>query len=354
MSARSFFLTVVSAVGATAVLSGCGVGEARVPEEKPEATPIPVSVVPAEIGFVQALYSATATLEADAEAPVVARTGGDITAILIEEGDYVEAGQILARLDGARQRLATVQARANHQKLLQEYKRNLELLDKGLVSAGAFENIKYEVDALEAAYELARLDLSYTEIRAPISGVVSERLVKLGNTVDNNEILFRIADPASLIAALHVPQRELYRFRAGQVAEMSADALPGDIYAARIQRISPTVDADNGTFKVTLEVNEAEHQLMPGMFTRIKIVYDTHDNAVIVPAAAVLNEDSVKSLFVVEDGVARRVDVTTGYASRDRVEIVAGIDENAKVVVIGQNGLKDGARVIEGQADITI
>ncbi len=354
MSARPLFLTIFPTLAATAVLSGCGVGEAKVPEEKAEAAPIAVSVAPAEFGDVRALYGATAALEADAEAPVVARTGGDITAILIEEGDHVKAGQVLARLDGARQRLAAEQARANHRKLLQEYKRNLELRDKGLVSAGAFENIKYEVDALEAAYELARLDLSYTEIRAPISGVVSERLVKLGNTVNSSKVLFRITDPESLIASLHVPQRELYRFRAGQAAEMSADALPGVTYAAQIQRISPTVDAANGTFKVTLEISEAEHQLMPGMFARINIVYDTHDNALTVPAAAVLDEDSARSLFVVEEGVARRIDVITGYVSGDRVEILSGIDENARVVVIGQNGLKDGARVIEDQTDTTI
>ena len=354
MSARALFLSVSATVAATAVLSGCGVGEAKVPEQKPEPVPITVSVAPAEFGDMQALYSATAALEADAEALVVARTGGEITAILIEEGDYVEAGQVLARLDGARQRLAAEQARANHRKLLQEYKRNLELHDKGLVSAGAFENIKYEVDALEAAYELARLDLSYTEIRAPISGVVSERLVKLANTVNSSEVLFRIADPESLVASLYVPQRELNRFRTGQAAEMSADALPGDIYAARVQRISPTVDAEKGTFKVTLEVKESDHPLVPGMFTRINIVYDTHENALTVPAAAVSDEDSVHSLFVVDNGVARRVDVTTGYISRDRVEILSGIDENARVIVIGQNGLKDGARVIEEQSDTTI
>ena len=350
MYARPLFVTALSAAAASVLLSGCGVGEAKVLETAAEVAPIPVAVAEAEIRSIEALYSATTALEADAEAPAVARTQGELIRIYIEEGDYVEAGQILARLDGARQRLAVEQARANRNKVQQEYDRNVELHQRGLVSAGAFENIKYEVDALHAAYELARLDLSYTEIRAPISGVVSERLVKLGNSVTDNNVLFRIADPNTLVAHVYVPQRELHKFQIDQPAILNADALPGDSYAGRILRISPTVDASNGTFKVTLEIAEPQHSLMPGMFTRVGIVYDRHDDALTVPAAAILDEDSVKSLFVVEEGVARRVNVETGFTTGDRIEILSGLDSNAKVVVIGQNGLKDGSRVIEAQA----
>jgi membrane fusion protein (multidrug efflux system) len=252
---------------------------------------------------------------------------------------------VLARLDGDRLRLELQQARANLTKAQQEYRRNTELHEKGLLAAGAFENLKYELDALRAAFELAKLEYSYTEIRAPIDGVVSDRLVKVGNTIAVNTPMFRVTNLDPIVSYLYVPEKEFGKIEHGQPVFISIDALPGQRFRGVVERISPVVDADTGTFKVTVEVDEEDTALKPGMFGRLDIVYDSRPARLLVPRPAVIETETGPAVYVVSDGVVERRDVETGIAWDNRLEIVSGVEESEQVVVVGQSGLRDGARV---------
>jgi membrane fusion protein (multidrug efflux system) len=341
--------TLAAAALASAVLpmlSACGVGEASTAPQaaQPPAT-IPVVTALPERGEAFALHSGTVNLEADSEAAVVAKVGGEIVEILVEEGDRVTAGQLLARLDRERLELEVQQALADLNRLRQEYRRNVLLHERGLVSEGAFENLRFDLQALDASYRLAKLQLDYADVRAPIDGVISERISRVGNMLAPGETLFHISNPGSLVAYLHVPQRDLFHFQVGQPARLSLDALPGEQHLAVIQRISPRVDAETGTFKVTLAVDGAAASLRPGMFARVQIVYDVHANALLVPADAVLSEDAEAAVFVVEAGIARRRPVATGLISDQLVEILEGLDGTEEIIVVGHSAVQDGTPV---------
>lgn len=310
-----------------------------------ETAPVPVEVQPVTRGDVYDVYSGTAALEADEEAVVVAKVSGEVEALLAEEGDTVAEGQVLARLDGDRLRLEMERSRANLKKLEQEYERNVQLYERGLVSSGAFEEVKYELDALRAAYELARLELSYSEIRAPIAGVVSARHIKVGNTIAVGDPVFDITDMDPLLADLFVPEREFRRLRPGQSAELLVDAIPDQSFEANILRVSPVVDPETGTFKVTMAVHAVGNRLKPGMFGRFRIIYDARVDALLVPRIALVENELEKAVFVVEDGVAQRRVVRTGYSRGERVEVLEGLEGDESVITIGQTGLKDGAAV---------
>jgi membrane fusion protein (multidrug efflux system) len=332
------------------VLSACGVGEASVATETPTVVTMPVVTRLPLRGDAYAYHSGTVNLETDSEADVVAKVGGEIVEILVEEGEIVKAGQIVARLDDARLRFLRDQARADLNKLTQEYRRNVQLHERGLVSEGAFENLRYDLEALDAAYKLADLELDYANIRAAIDGVVAEKVGRIGNTVSAGQVVVRISNSGSLLAYLHVPQRDLFQFNAGQTAELSLDALPGETHEARILRINPRVDSETGTVKVTLGVDNLNGNLRPGMFARAKIVYDVHNDAILIPREAVVAEDAQPAVFVVEDGVARLRTVTTGLASGANVEVTSGLEGSEKVVVIGQGSLRDGTPVSDSDA----
>ena len=336
------------------LLAGCGgPGDsdaglaAAAGEEEKEAgkAAIPVEVAAVARDDIYAVYSGTAALEAFAEAEVVAKVGGEIREVVAEEGETVQRGEVLARLDGDRLRLELEQARANLAKAEQEYQRNTELHEKGLLAAGAFENLKFELDALRAAWRLAQLEYSYTEIRAPIDGVVSERLVKVGNTISVNTPMFRVTDLEPIVSYLHVPEKEFGRIEQGQPVFITIDALPGERFRGVVERISPVVDAGTGTFKVTVEVDEEDTALKPGMFGRLDIVYDSRPARLLVPRPAVVETESGPAVYVVSDGVVERRPVQTGIAWQNRMEIVSGVEESEQVVVVGQSGLRDGARV---------
>lgn len=325
-------------------LQACGNGEAKLTEEEDEIPTIPVEVAKVRQGSVTAFYSTTATLEAEREARVVPRLGGTIVELFVEEGDRVEAGQPLARIDDDRYRLTLAQAEANVRRLEQDFRRSQEMQARNLISAEAFERAKFEYEAQRAQFDLAKLELAHTTIKAPIDGTVSERLIKVGNTVNTAEPAFVVTAMDTLIATLHVPERELSRLAAGQPAHLTVDALAGQKFSGRIQRISPVIDPTTGTFRATVEVS-SDGSLKPGMFGRVNIVYDVRENTLLVPVEAVLAEDARTSLFVVVDGAAQRRDVVVGYRNNGSVEIREGVTEGESVVVTGQASLRDKTKV---------
>jgi len=323
-----------------------GTADASAANETEDDSPaIPVETSAATRADIYAMYSGTAPIEADAEAAVIAKVAGEVREILVEEGDDVKSGQLLARLDGDRLRLELMQSEANLRKAQRDYQRNVDLKDRSLISTGDFERIKYEMDALEATYNLAKLELSYTEIRAPIDGVIAERFVKVGNTIAVNAITFQVTSLEPLIAYLHIPEREYRRIARGQTAVIAVDALQGSEFQATVARISPVIDPGTGTFKITVEVSDPTRRLKPGMFGRINIVYDMHPQALQVPRSAIIDEAGETSVFVVEDAKAVRRIITTGYANNGNIEIVAGLTGSEKIVVVGQTGLRDGSKV---------
>lgn len=340
---RSLLIVPALAVFLAACQPGGAGKDAKDDDE--EALPTPVEVALVERGTVVAQYTGTATLEADGEATAFAKVGGEVLELLVREGDAVTDGQPIARIDDRRLRLEVQRSKAQLEKARQEYKRNVELHQRGLLPAGTFEGQKYDLDGLAAAYELARLELSHTTVRAPIAGIVSERLIKAGNTVGSNTGIFRITDMDPLLAYLYVPEQDFRKLRIDQRAALRVDALPGETFVGRIARISPVIDPATGTFKVTVEVSDSEQILMPGMFGRIAVVYDTRENVVLVERAALLDSNLQSSVFVVNGDTAERREVTLGYSNGSRIEVLAGITAGDEVVMVGAGGLKDQAKV---------
>lgn len=338
---------LLSILVATA-LAACGTGEASIAAvDAAEApAPLPVEVVQPHTADIFEVFETSTTIASDAEAPVLARVPGEIVEILVEEGDRVGAGQILARQDGQRLRLQMLRARANLDMTKKEYDRVLRLHERGLVSAAASEGLKFDVDALTASYELMRLNHSYTRIRAPISGVISRRDVQLGTHVEAGAPVFRITETSKLVAYLHIPQVELGRVRTGDEATIRVDAMPGQEFRATLARISPTIDTRNGTFRATVYIENPEGVLAPGMFSRFSIACEKHAAALVVPRHAVIREDDEHVVYVVENGAASRRAVMVGIESGGVIEILEGLDAGDRVAVTGQNSLRDGSKVL--------
>lgn len=313
--------------------------------EEEDAPAIPVEVAQATRSDMVATYTGTAPIEAFEDAVVIAKVGGEVRQIFVEEGDDVVANQLLARLDGDRLRLEARQSEANLQKLKRDYERNTDLRDRGLISDGDFEKIQYEMESLEASHNLARLELSYTEIRAPIDGVISERYIKLGNTIDVNSPAFHVTSLEPLVSYLHVPEREYRRLQPGQTVRIEIDALQSAMFTGTVARISPVVDPDTGTFKITIEVSDASRRLKPGMFGRIGIVSDVHENAMQIPRNAIIEEAGISALFIVEDDKVIERTIQTGYSAGGMVEVLDGLADDETFVVVGQANLKDGTSI---------
>jgi membrane fusion protein (multidrug efflux system) len=330
------------------LVSGCNVGAAKdAVITAPTGSAVrPVEVVTPRKHDIFASYDTTSSITSDADAPVLARVDGEVVEILVEEGDIVTAGQVLARLDGERLRLELQYAQALLSRITREYERNLQLQQKNLVSAAVVEGLRYDLESLKASYALKKLEHSYTTIRAPIAGVVSSRDIKIGQHVDVNGSAFCITDTTRLVAHLKIPQNELGKFAAGHSAEVRVDAMPEQVFAASIARISPTIDATNGTFRATAYVDNQRGLLAPGMFGRFRIAYEHYPDALTIPATAVVIEDNEAVVYVVQDGAAIRRAVTTGIEVNGVIQVTAGLAEDEQIIVSGQSGLRDGSKVL--------
>ena len=349
----------VLALAITLALAGCGGGKpegeagagdaAAATGEDGEAGSPKVEAVPVEVASVarrpiSASYSGTANLEAPGEAQVVAKTSGVMLQLLAEEGDVVKAGQVLARIDPDRPRLEMERARAQVRKLENNYRRAQELAESRLVSAEQADQIRYDLEAARAAYDLAQLELSYTNVVAPISGVIAQRMAKPGNLIQLNSSLFRIVDDSRLEAVLNVPERDLATMKPGLTVHMAVDAMPGRVFAGEIDRVSPVVDAGSGTFRVVTAF-AGRDGLRPGMFGRIQVVYDERADALTVPRAALLEDAGETAVFAVREKKAVRVPIEVGHLSGDLAEVRKGLVEGDQDVTAGKITLRDGADV---------
>ena len=316
----------------------------------------PVEVAQAKKSDISAYYSNTVSLNPKEEASVVAKVRGIITEIRVEEGDFVEEGQVLAVIEDASYRIELARTKAELDRLGNELKRSKELFDRQLVAAETYEEILYRYEVQKANHELAQLNVEYTQIKAPISGTVSERFIKKGNMINVDSPAFQLVQLQELEAMLYVPEHELYKIRAGQAVRLEVDALPGQQFGGKVERISPSIDPNTGTFRVTLSINPkasssvewagmASTQLKPGMFGRVNIKYDTKVNAVMIPKVALVSEDRTQMVYVAVDTMVFKRVVDMGYEEDGWVEITRGLDSSEMVVTVGQTTLSDSARI---------
>ncbi len=264
---------------------------------------------------------------------------------MVEEGDIIKAGQVIARIEDDQYRIEAQRAKATMDRLYNDYQRNKELYEKDLIAAEAYQNSQFEYESQKAAYDLALLNLEHTSIKSPISGIVSERFVKVGNMIGTDQQVFHVTDFSPLQAILHIPEHELSKIKKGQTAELRVDALPNQTFSAKVERISPVVDPETGTFKVTVYVDNSSNTLRPGMFGRVRIVYDTRQNTRMIPKAAVISEDMAQSVYVIKDSLAFRKEIQLGYTNGTNVEVLEGLDDGEIVVTTGQGSLQDSTRV---------
>ncbi|MGD2128898.1 MAG: efflux RND transporter periplasmic adaptor subunit [Lysobacterales bacterium] len=341
-------IALFALLSCTLALQGCmrQASGADVADEDAKEPAIPIEAATVSNGDMAAFYSGTATLEADQQATVVAQISGIVLEISAEEGEFVKAGQVLARVETDRYRLEVDKAEATLKRLETEYARKKELFDKELVSADDYERVRAELQAQKAAYDLAKLDLEYTSIRAPISGYVSERLVRPGNLVSMHQPVYRITSYDPLLAVLHVPERELSVLHKGLDVSMVLDAWPGETFSGELIRISPVVDPATGTFRVTAQLHDRDNMLKPGLFGRVEILYDMRKGVPVIPRSAVVTEDESSHVFVIdENGNALRRDVMLGYERGGMVEVREGVTQGDVVATAGKGNLSDGSHV---------
>lgn len=311
-----------------------------------EKAPVPVSVAAASVGPISSYISATANLVAENDVKIVAEAEGRVARLYVEEGAWVQQGQVLATLVRDDAEIALAKARVRSTNAGVGYTRANEMFSKELMSRSDYDKASLEKQIADQEVAEAEWRLGKTTIRAPFSGRVTERMINVGQHVSPGTVLFGCADFDPLVARIYLAERDVIDLHEGQAVRIRLKSAEEVVFAGRIRQISPVVDTATGTVKVTVEAVRPPDVVRPGGFVAVDIVRETRDKAIRVPREAVVRELRDASVFVVNGGQkALRRSVSTGLEEGDWIEIVSGIRAGERVIVAGQGGLKDGSPI---------
>lgn len=307
-----------------------------------EVPPVPVNVIEASLGTISDLILTTATVEADRDAQIYPRTTAMIEEMRVEEGDYVKRGDVLAVLENDEEEVALVRAEAIREARKQEFERSEAMLNGQLISEVDHEVKEREYIMARADWESAKVTFDKTTIRAPFGGTITERHQNVGNMARPGDALFTLVDLNSLLIYTHLPELEWSHVAVGQQVILETETLPDGTFNGTVHRVSSIINPQNGTFKVTIKIDDPGWRLKPGMFVRVKILADQHVDVLLIPKIALLEDDEV---FTVQDSVATRVALTLGLQDADFTEIRDGLTPGDLVVIAGHRSMKDSTRV---------
>ncbi len=322
--------------------------------QEPEERPTPVLLATVERGTIQGQLRAASTIEAELQVTVHAESVGRITSLTHEEGDTVEAGQVLARIRREAQSLGVERAENSLADAERELARIEALFRQGVASQAELDAVRLRVDTAKLDKRDRRRDLSNTTMVAPFAGVITRRFVDEGAFVSNGAQVFEVTDFSTLVARVYVPERELDRIAVGQPAEVVGKAAKNRQGTGEVRRIAPVVDATTGTVKVTIglpaELAGGTSGFLPGMYAEVTLTTERHENVPLVPKPALVHDEEQTFVFVAEGDRAKRVLIQPGLADDDFVEILGGLEVGARIIVAGQTGLKDGGLILEVDA----
>ena len=358
---------VVAALAAAALLTvaACKKPAAKTGAEAETFGAAPVKVFKAARERITEKITYTGTLEALEKINITPETGGKIARIYVEPGDRVGKGQLLAELETESIRLQVRQAEAgvavaeaSYNDALKNKERMDRLLKESAVSAQQSEKIQLAFDAATAQLEQARAGLNLARhaldqslMKAPFSGIIASKNAEVGDVINpmmggayggGAGGVLTLMDYSTIKLAVSISSEDIGRIRKGQEAVLRTGSFPGRDFRGVVRVVNLAADPQNKKFEVEVHVDNPEALLRPGTFGDLVFEVQSHENALVVPQTAVLENTYV---FVADGGKAVRKNVTLGLQNTTMVEILGGLGDGEAVIVEGNYGLEEGSPI---------
>ena len=308
-----------------------------------ETDTIPVSVKSPERGNINSFLLFSSNIDTDKMVDIYPMTSGIIEKIILDEGDRVSRGTVLAVLDDREASINEQKAKITYEQQKAEFDRQKEIFEKELISREEYEKLRFNLEQSRLDWEQKKLMLSYTRITSPISGLVSKRYIKSGNRINTNELAFTVVYTEEKIAVVNIPEQEKDQIFLKQKAVISSGE---KVLYGYIKRISPAIDPESGTFKTTIEIKDEKNSLVIGQFVNVRIIKKVHENVILVTKDVLMFEgDRVFVFLINDDNIAYKKEVKTGFDDGSKVEITSGIEITDKLVSAGKSSLKNDSKV---------
>ncbi|MGH6928306.1 MAG: efflux RND transporter periplasmic adaptor subunit, partial [Dongiaceae bacterium] len=306
---------------------------------------VPVEAVTVAIERVDLTIPAVGSLRSNESVVLSPEIAGRVNEILADEGQAVTAGTAIARLDQSIYKAEIAEIEANLALARANFKRADELLRKKAGTARARDEAEAELRANEAKLILARAMFDKTVIAAPFDGVLGLRSVSVGQYLAPGDPIFKLEQIDPLKLDFRVPEVQFTRIDIGQTINVRVDAFPDETITGTLYAIDPLVDENGRSVVIRARIPNESGRLRPGLFARVELVYDSIEQAIIVPEEAIMPIGTDKFVFRVVDGTAALTKVELGQRFRGRVQVSKGLTPGDSVVTAGQLKIQDGAPV---------
>lgn len=290
---------------------------------------------------IEAVY-ATGTVEPTIMVPIAPRNSAHLIELRAIEGQTVQRGEVLARLEDTEQQAAIADLNARLVFSKSDLSRKEQLFKTRSISRDILEQAKSDVDSLTAQIEKAKAQASYLTLIAPADGLIIRRDGEVGELIGAAQPVFYMSCCAPMRVTAEVDEEDIPQVSVGQEVLIQSDAFPDKVYHGKISAITPKGDSVARSYRVRITFDDANNPLMIGMTVETNIIIQKVDNALLIPATALANKNKVQ---LVRDGVLQTVTVTTGIQNVDNVQITNGLASSDNVVVPFDKNLKDGQKV---------
>jgi membrane fusion protein (multidrug efflux system) len=312
----------------------------------PTPAPILVQGAPVESRVLPRVLEVTGALTADEAADIAAERDGQVASARVERGSYVEKGAILATLDEREAKAQLDQARANLAWAKAEVERYAELRRRQVVARAEDQRKGTDLDLAAASLALAEKGYADCTIRAPFSGVVTEKKISAGAYIRKGQAICGLVKIDPLRAELAIPEAAVSAIQVGQKGTLAVQSFPDRTFDATVRYIGPSLRSEARTLVVEAIVPNPQHLLKPGLFVTARLALPKSEKTLLVPSAAVLTNSGVSRVFVLSSQrVAERI-VALGDRYGDAIEVRSGLGEGDRVVVSPDRRLTDGLEVV--------
>jgi membrane fusion protein, multidrug efflux system len=306
---------------------------------------VPVEVASAESSAVRDKVQVVGNILADESVVLRPEISGLVEDVHFSEGDTLEQGALMFSLDADILAAEVAEAEAARELAKRNYERSKKLYSRKVGTERTRDEALAELQSSDAKLALANARLKKTKIRAPFDGMVGFREISVGAYVSSGTDLVRLVKTDPVVVSFRVPERFLPVLRKRQEIAVRVDAFVDRAFTGEVYALDNVVDVNGRSIQVRATVPNPDLLLRPGMFGRVTLVTELRQNAVIVPEAAIVPTATGTYVYRVVDGKAARTDVSIGRRMAGRVEIVEGLSAGERVIVAGQQKVRDGANV---------
>jgi len=326
------------------IFAGCD--DAAKPKQQSAARPpAPVEVAKPEIADVVIDVTAVGSLDANESVILRSEVPGRIREIPFSEGEPVTRGELLVSLDDSEYRAQVAEDRAALELATLNNQRASDLYKKKLGSEQSYDEARARLEQARARLALDESRLAKTRIMAPFDGIAGLRQVSPGDYVQAGQSIVNLEDIDVIKLSFRAPERYLSQLKENLTAELRVDSFPGTPFSGEVYAVDPRIDAATRTVALKALVPNTDRKLRPGMFARVRLVLETHTDAVLVPEEAIVPRGKDKFIYRVVDGKADIQKVEIGKRVRGKAEILSGIKAGDTIIVTGHQKLGPGSQV---------